>query len=542
MTLLAIASLGVLAVLYTVYRRFTRISIRHIRGPRSESFFLGNLKEFYQSQAGIAEFKWEEEFGDVVRIKAAFREDKLLVSDPKALQYVYQTCGYNFPKTPERRELSRLVAGRGLTWADGDIHKRQRKVMLPGFGMPETKALVPIFSRCAEQLTTQWKDILDDEKSGEKVFNVSAWMARATLDALGLGAFDYNFGAMDNADNELKRAYSNLLADLFGSPTALGIFAQNTSHWLPMWLVQSITDYLPSAALDRSRKNSDVAASVAKELIQSKSSELLLGKGGRDVMSLLVKANASENENTKLSEAEMVAQMRTLMLAGHDTTANTMSWALFELSKQPDIQVKLRNEIREKESYVHSRGDGDFKLADLDGMPYLLAVIKEVLRFHPVVANTYRQAGRDDVLPLAKPIITETGEAITEIPISKGTRIITSIAGYNRNRDLWGADADRFNPERWFNERDHSKKAGSVGVYGNLLTFAGGIRSCIGWRFALIEIQTFLIEMVGNFEFALAVDPGKIRRENCIIMVPTIEGEMEKGVQMPLKVSVAPRD
>jgi len=126
--------LGIFAVLYTSYRWYTRVSISHIPGPKPESFLLGNLPEIFQSQVGVPDFKYQREYGDVVRVKGPFGEDRLLISDPKALQYIFHTSGYGFPKWPERTEISRVLMGRGLLWADGEIHRRQRKVMLPGFG------------------------------------------------------------------------------------------------------------------------------------------------------------------------------------------------------------------------------------------------------------------------------------------------------------------------------------------------------------------------------------------------------------------------
>ena len=74
----------------------------------------------------------------------------LYLSDPKALQYILQTSGYNYVKPTERRAMSRLHSGHGLVWSDGEVHKRQRKVMLPSFGGPEIKALFPVFNRGAE--------------------------------------------------------------------------------------------------------------------------------------------------------------------------------------------------------------------------------------------------------------------------------------------------------------------------------------------------------------------------------------------------------
>ncbi|OJA10006.1 hypothetical protein AZE42_12056, partial [Rhizopogon vesiculosus] len=109
------------------------------------------------------------------------------------------------------------------------------------------------------------------------------------------------------------------------------------------------------------------------------------------------------------------------------------------------------------------------------------------------------------------------------------------------NKDLWGEDAHEFNPERWLDGTAKEKKTTPLGVYSNLMTFSGGVRACLGWRFALIEIQAFLMDVVGKFEFALTEKSEWIRREPCMVMTPTVEGEVENGVQLPLRVSVAPR-
>lgn len=107
---------------------------------RSESYE-GNLQELHQGPAGDVDFRWQARFGGVARYKAPFgvcfvcfgrasdsqvscmyhQADTLWISDPKALQYIYQTSGYNFPKQPERRALSRLIGDHGLTWADGNL-------------------------------------------------------------------------------------------------------------------------------------------------------------------------------------------------------------------------------------------------------------------------------------------------------------------------------------------------------------------------------------------------------------------------------------
>ncbi|KAI0800178.1 cytochrome P450 [Fomes fomentarius] len=538
---LALAA-GALTLLYAVYRFLTRPSVADVPGPEPTSFWLGHLPELFQEQSGETDFKWQEQYGSVVRVKAPFGEDMLWISDPKALQYIYQTSGYNFPKQPERRILSRLIGDTGLTWAEGDVHKRQRKVMLPAFGAPESKALLPVFRHYAEQVTLKWKDLLTGHGEGSIKLNIHNDIAPATLEAIGEAAFDYKLGVLDNETSELGRAYSNLVQSIFSAPSNAKIFVQNIAHYVPMALQQLLYDHLPGKGLDKARWNRDAAHKVANELLETKQEALLLGKGARDVMSILVRENANETGASRLSHQEIVSQMRTILLAGQETTSNTLSWALLELAKQPHIQSRLRREVHAMERTIRARGDTDFTVADFEAMPYLQAVLKEILRFYPAVPHTYRQSLHDDVLPLSKPIVTRSGKTIHEIPIRAGLRLILSVCAYNREKDVFGEDAQTFNPDRWLDPSLKGKRSSSVGVYANLVTFAGGVRACIGWRFAIYELQAFLTELVSNFVFELSDDVPRIRKTSAIVMVPTLDGELEKGVQLPLRVSLAPRD
>ncbi|KAJ3514485.1 hypothetical protein NLJ89_g2346 [Agrocybe chaxingu] len=502
--ILSFVSLALLAALYKIYRRLTRTPVSNIPGPEPESFVLGNLRQLIQCQAGEIDFKWQELYGDVVRFKGPFGEDRLLVSDPKALQHIYQTSRYDFAKQAERREISRLLSGRGVLWAHGYDHQRQRKIMNPAFGPRETKAFVPLFSDVASKLGGKWKDFISQSPNQESVIDMTNWIAPATLDAMGIAAFDYEFGTLDNSDNELGNAFANMCVEVFGSLSAKDILRQALAGYLPKAVFRYIGDNAPNHRLEQLRKASAVATKVAKELIDGKVEALEDGKGKSDVMSLLVQANVSENESTRMSEEEMIAQMR-------------------------------------KEREIRERGDRELSASDFDTMPYLTAVIKESLRFHPASPSTYRETMKEDVLPLLKPITTLSGKVITELPVPKGLKVVTSINGYNRHKDVFGHDSHVYDPERWL-VPGRIEKTAYVGVYGNLLSFAGGVRSCIGWRFAVLELQAFIFELVGNFEFALAPAALRIRRESGIVMTPTVEGEIGKGNQLPLIVRVATRE
>jgi len=199
--------------------------------------------------------------------------------------------------------------GRGLLWADADIHKRQRKVMLPGFGAPESRAFVPIFRRVGSELTAQWTDILASSPDQSAVLNVASWLSRATMDSIGEAAFDYQFGALSNTDNEFMKAYFGLMSDTLGSPPKSAIFMQTI---FPVWVLQLMSKYSRARNLVHARYTAKLADAVTRQLVESKAEALLQGKGNKDILSLLVKANASEQSGTRLTEEEMLAQMRSV--------------------------------------------------------------------------------------------------------------------------------------------------------------------------------------------------------------------------------------
>ncbi|KAJ7167314.1 cytochrome P450 [Mycena crocata] len=516
-----------LFTLFIIYRQSTRISIADIPGPEPESFLLGNQREALQSEA---DFKWQAQFGHVVRLKGILGTDRLLISDPKALQYMYSS-GYNIRKHSLRSEATRILTGPGLAWANNETHRRQRRVNSPAFGTAEARSYVPIFTAYAN-LSTIWKESLGTD--GSAVVNVPRHFSRFFLDVIGEVAFDYQFGATNDENDPFATSLSSVV-QMLKVPSKTAIFVMGLLEFLPVALIRFFIDHAPVKSLRNSRRVTRIAIGIAKELVEQKAEALMAGKGKRDIMSLLVKANASANPRTNLSENEMLAQMQTIMQAGHETTANTMSWTLFTLTKHPHVQAKLRAEIQATERAVHARGDTEFTAADFDSMTYTIAVMKETFRFHPVSYTSLREAARDEILPLSKPLITKSGKTITELPIPKKMVLVVSLAGYNRNTDVFGQDAHEFNPERWLDDSVQAEIR--LGVYGNLITFGSGHRACIGWRFAVYEYQAFLVELVKNFEFSM--DPSlaaKIRREPSLVMVPTIAGEIEKGSQLPITI------
>ncbi|KAF9234005.1 cytochrome P450 [Melanogaster broomeanus] len=532
MNLAVAVGLTAAVLVYFFAKRFTRPSLSSIPGPNVSSFLLGNLGEIFQAQVGETDFKWQSRYGNIIRFKGILGENHLMVADPKALQWIFNTYAHHYPKPPNRRIMIKGTTGKGLLWADGETHKRQKKVLLPGFGGLALKTHLTIFKRCAESMTAKWTETIRGSSGEKAIIDVSAWLSLAILDAIGEAAFDARFGALEDDRHILARGYRNIMKDVYGYPSVQQLFIQEVLMHIPAKVLEWIREHSSNPRLQRMRNLMNIVTDVAKEMVQEKAESLLQGTGSRDIFSLLIKANMDTDAKNKLADDELFAQMRTILIAGHETTLAAITWAILEIARHPDI--------RKTEADIRSRGDSDFTMADFEAMPYTTAVIKEVLRYHSVAYHIFRVASRDDILPLSKPITTKSGDLINELPVPKGTRILVSIAAYNRITELWGEDAHEFNPDRWLEGIANDKKHVSVGVYSNLMTFLGGARACIGWQFAVIEMQAFLVEMVGKFEFAMTDNTKRIRREAFAVMTPMFEGETDGGVQLPLAVSIAP--
>ncbi|KAF7316400.1 Cytochrome P450 [Mycena indigotica] len=556
---------------YLVYRRRLSPSISDLPGPQPESFLLGttsaapqalvcsprapgSLPEFQQGQVGVAEFKWAAQYGDVYRVKGILGTERLFVADPKAIHHIHHLASYNIRKQELRAELSRVFTGPGLSYVEGEAHKRQRRINSPAFGTMDARSYIPIFLSYASS-------------------TLPAILRGFFFDAIGEVAFDYRFGTTDNLNSEhpLSTALNSVLPQMYTPPTKKTIFIFGLLELLPAWLMRLYMHHAPTAGLRNSRRVEKIATDLARELVAAKSEEIAAGKRKRDIMSLLVKANLSENPRTSLTEDEMLAQMQTIMQAGQETTAVTLSWTLFELTQHRDVQNKLRAEIQATERAIRERGETQFTWSDFEAMPYTIAVMKETLRYHPVAYNNTREAARDEVLPLSNPITTRSGKILTELPIRKHQVIVVSVAAYNRNTQIFGADAGHFNPERWLD--DTVKPLAPLGVYGNLYLVFDDLRKWTSsmhrsthglsvfrvltshlqvtvWRRPsalycvatesdhdrIYEYQSFLVELVKNFAFTM--DPAtaqQLRRQASLVMLPMLPGKV--GPHMPLQVA-----
>ncbi|KIJ47476.1 hypothetical protein M422DRAFT_248894 [Sphaerobolus stellatus SS14] len=517
------------------FKRLSRRSIDYLLGPPPGSWLVGNFPDLSRpDELGDADFSWIKAYGSTLHIKHTFGEDRLFTADPKAIQYILNTSGYNFPKPPESRVGSEMLLGRGLVWAEGTQHARQRKIMNPAFSFAALRGFLPLFRQTSQRAVNKIKD---DMFAGteSKVVDITKWLSRITLDAIGEAAFGYQFHAVTKGHgSKLAKAYDNLLPEAFADLSDASLATLSVMGWLPTFLIHALFR-LPVGMFKPVHSYITIAREVAQDIVDKQTALYLDGKeGSKDVM---MRANLSEDPKSKLSTEEILPQMTTLFLAGHDTTAITSSWALYHLSRNLEYQRLVREEIKATRAAAAERGDSELTIADLDSMKYLLATMKETLRYNPIVPSLVRKAGRDDVIPLALPVKSKTGETITSVPVSKGQTVHMSFIGYNRLSEVWGPDADQWCPERFLEGVQGSQKV-NLGVISNVATFSSGLRGCIGWRFAVLEMQAILIELLESFEFSPSPDNIEIIMAAAGVMTPMIKGSKERRANLPLTMTL----
>lgn len=179
--------------------------------------------------------------------------------------------------------------------------------------------------------------------------------------------------------------------------------------------------------------------------------------------------------------------------------AASLTWALIELSRNEGAQSKLRQELQDHFTR-HSSDPSYEQLQSPTALPFLDAVVHEVLRIHPPLPETNRVASQDDVIPLLHPITTRDGKVVENVILKKGQDVAVPIRFVGRSEKFWGPDAKQFKPERWTEMANGEKSGGKLGAYDisgyrHLLTFSDGPRTCLGKGFALIEFKVRFLEL-----------------------------------------------
>ena len=367
-------------------------------------------------------------------------------------------------------ERARALLGNGLLTSEGAHHQRQRRLIQPAFHRERLVEYASTMAAFTERFTARWQ-------TGE-TRDMAREMAALTLAIAGKTLFDAD---VEDRAGVIGTAVTQALAAF---NIALMPYGEHLVHWP-----------IPPARRFRAAKAS-LDAIVYRMIAERRAS----GASGCDVLSTLVAAR-DEDDGGGMSDEQVRDEVMTLLLAGHETTANALTWTWYLLSQHPEVRATLEGEV------CRTGDGGALSFADVVSLPYTRAVLAESMRLFPPAYLVGRRAIEEYQVP-------DTGFALP-------ARTVIFLSQYLLHRDprFWD-DPGTFRPERWL--------AGEPAQHRYAyFPFGAGPRICIGEQFAWMEGVIVLATIARRWRFRL--DPHQE-----IALAPTITLRARQGMRMTL--------
>ncbi|KAH9919840.1 cytochrome P450 [Fomitopsis serialis] len=489
------------AYCYVIRRRGKDVH-RLPTAPRGIAHWLwGHELLAFEGEATEMYTKWAALCGPVFKIKAAlFHPDVVVVTDHAAVQHIFQNTD---DMSPAFRPPVANVLGKGVVWAEGDDHKKQRHVLAPAFAPEAIKGMADDISECSEKLESRLTNQILVH-GGAATVNIVEHTSTCTLDIIGRVAFGHDFHAGRSTEAQQIRASWESHVN---SGITFGAF-------IAMLVIRAC----PSAG-GRIR---EIVTQLSMRLVQRGA----FSERGRDILSILMTGRQEGVKADALTPQQIVDNINTFLMVGHETTAGSLNFTLLELARRPDVQQRLRDEVR---------GAGrDLSYDDIQHLGFLDAVVKEGLRLHPASPQTERVVLKDDVIPLAKPVHTLDGRTLTSLRVKAGQVFHIPFTTMHVNPSVWGQNAAEFVPERWTVPGGVPAPSDLPHGWSGLVTFCDGPRNCIGYRLAIFEFKVILATLIRSLEFRETT--AEVHARISPTLQPVTDG---RGGLLPLYVSLA---
>lgn len=569
MSLSQLCGIGILSVL-VLWKMFGGSSTKYnidLDGPREVHWLTGNVRKVFEGGLDYC-MKIAEQYGGAVKLQSLYGE-VVYLSDPLALYHVIMKDQHFFEEPDVFIMNNKVMFGDGLISTIGEQHRKQRKLLNPVFSTSNMRELLPTLQSIAHKLTSIVVSKLPDDGSYKEI-DMLPLLSRTALDGVCQAILGYPSNTLESAENdeytEALRKMSPLISKLIYFRPIVPMVMRNfssywtrklvdlvTMPWIPtermkdvreMRRIIEIMDNGSKKAFAEKKAASETPDTLSPAAMQSEVDGLNPGRR-KDMMDIMLKANSASSSSEQLTDAELLGQMNVMVFAGLDTTTSALSRCVYLLAKNPLAQARLRSEIRDALERMSLLQDGSsfsehdspllhLSYDELINLPFLDGVVRETLRLYPSLPHMVRNVLKATTLPLQFPVHSSSGAEISSIAVHEKSFVIISILAANRNRTIWGDDANEWKPERWLSspEGKHGQgtdvPSGDVevlssklpapilgvkdgirypGVYSNMMTFLGGSRSCIGFKFAEMEIKQIIAALVLHLHFVLPTDP-----------------------------------
>jgi cytochrome P450 len=416
-------------------------------GPKNLPL-VGNLYTFRSDPLAFLT-KAAREYGDLVYFRVA-RQHMYLVNHPDYVREILVANQSNFIKS-RALQRAKILLGEGLLTSEGQHHLRQRRLVQPAFHRERLAAYAAAMSEGAMRWREHWQ--------AGSTLDISTEMPHLTLSIVAKTLFS---------------------ADVRSEASEIGA-AMTTVLQMFRLLLMPFSEYMEKLPLPYVRRFEKARARLDTTIYGLIRDRRKSGQDTGDLLSMLLLAQDEEKsgEGDRMTDEQVRDEALTLFLAGHETTANALTWTWYLLSQHPDVEGRLHSEI---DRVLQGRAP---ELSDVPNLRYSEMVLSEALRMYPPAWAIGRMATGPFELG---------GE---QIP----AKSICILSPYLVQRDArWFPDPERFDPERWTPEARESRPKFSY------FPFGGGARVCIGERFAWMEGVIVMAAIAQKWRLRLSPD------------------------------------
>lgn len=442
-------------------------SLDELPGPRAMPL-VGNLLQFDPPHFHQQVEQWCHEHGPLFRLRMG-RRSVLVVGDHRLVAEVLRDRPEGFRRIPKLEQIAReLGLPQGVFGANGDAWQRQRRMVMAGFDPAHVKGYYPSLQRVASRLEGRWRRAA---RAGATI-DLQSDLMRFTVDTIAGLAFGAEVDTLQSDGDVIQRHLDRIFPALFRRLMAP----------LPTWR------WFPRAA-DRELERSVGEVKVAVQgFIDQARARMRAHPSLREQPENLLEAMivAAEREGGGIDDRQVAGNVLTMLLAGEDTTANTLAWMIHLLWRNPDTLARARDEVRSV------CGDASPPtLEQLGRLDYVEACAHETMRLKPVAPQIPLLALRDTV--------------VGDVRVPAGA-VVISLLRHDSVSDEHLPHAAGFDPGRWLSEGGPGRQASAVKRVS--MPFGAGPRICPGRYLALLEMKVAMAVLLGRFEIAAVEAPG----------------------------------
>lgn len=450
--------------------------IKNLKSPKGH-FLWGHLPQFNVHNKHQVLERWVDECGDLFKIN--FVGKVFVVSaKPSFNNLILRQRPEKFKRFSKIDEILKEMGVTGVFNAEGNDWKRHRKPIAEALNVQNVKAFYPVLLNKTKSILEKFKTYANQNK----VVDVQKEFMLFTVDITTEIAFGHKLDTINNKTDAFQEHLEVIFPMINSRITAP----------IPVWR------FLKSKKDRRLENSLKVIEKMIYKFIDDAKVKVKKNKKSQKEPVNFLEALLADNNGNKFTDKEIYGNVFTMLLAGEDTTSNSISWAMFYLCQHPEIVEKIRAEANS----IYSDEITPNTYHTLSQLKYTHAVVQEVIRLKPTTPQLYFESN-DDII-------------VEGLKLPKGTKIIlqNKVA---QTSEKYFSEPEMFSPERWLQNGCPVHKNHDTSV---IKTFGGGPRYCPGMHLAITEMVILISSLCKHFNFELAVKPEDIIEQFDFTMYP----------------------